>query len=366
VIHRVRASINLNALSHNLRVARQYAGQRKLLAVIKANAYGHGLLPVAEALGEADAFAVTDINEAEELASIHDPASILILQGILDYTDIPRIAESGFQVVIHREEELLWLEQTLDSKSPRTPLTFWLKMNSGMGRLGIQPDRYVTVYQQLKAKPWCADIVAMTHLANANLPNSALNKEQVETFTRFSSEIDDCSSSIAASSALLAGFGEHSEWVRPGIMLYGSSPFPYSEASLRRENLCLQAVMSLQAKIIAIQHCRAGDNVGYCSQFTCPKDMPVGIVSIGYADGYPSNAPNGTPVMVNGIRTTSCGRVSMDMIAVDLSPVPDAELGSEVSLWGDALSLDEVAEHTGIISYNLCCSIAKRVERVYG
>jgi len=366
VIHRVRASINLNALSHNLRVARQRAGLRKLLAVIKANAYGHGLLPVAEALSEADAYAVTDIEEAEALAGILDPASIVILQGILEHSDIPRIAQAGFQVVIHREAELLWLEQALDSKNPKTPLTFWLKMNSGMGRLGIRPERYLAVYQQLKAKPWCRGIVAMTHLANANLPDSALNLEQLETFTRVSSEIVDCSSSIAASSALLAGFGENSEWVRPGIMLYGSSPFPYSNAGLRRDALGLQAVMSLQAKIIAIQHCRAGDNVGYCSQFICPQDMPVGIVSIGYADGYPSNAPNGTPVLVDGVRTVSCGRVSMDMIAVDLSPVPGAELGSVVSLWGDSLSLDEVAEHTGILSYNLCCSIAPRVERVYG
>ncbi len=366
MIHRVRASINLHGLSHNLRVARQHAGQRKLLAVIKANAYGHGLLPAAEALREADAFAVTDINEAEELASILEPASILILQGILEHSDIPRISQTGFQVVIHREEELHWLEQALDTKSPKAPLTFWLKMNSGMGRLGIQPDRYPAVYQKLKAKPWCGDIIAMTHLANANLPDSALNQQQVEIFSRVSSELDDCSRSIAASSALLAGFGEHSEWVRPGIMLYGSSPFPYSNASLRRDALGLQAVMSLQAKIIAIQHCRAGDNVGYCSQFICPQDMPVGIVSIGYADGYPSNAPNGTPVLVDGIRTESCGRVSMDMIAVDLSPVPDARLGSVVSLWGDILSLDEVAEHTGILSYNLCCSIAPRVERVYG
>ncbi len=205
----------------------------------------------------------------------------------------------------------------------------------------------------------------MTHLANANLSDSTLNQQQVDTFTEITSQIPEATTSIPASSAILAGLGESTDWVRPGIMLYGSSPFAYSDEQSRRESFGLQAVMTLQARLISIQNCKAGDSVGYCSEFICPHDMRIGIVSIGYADGYPSNAPNGTPVLINGKRTATTGRVSMDMIAIDLSPDPDAQIGDSVTLWGDDLSLDEVAEHTGILSYNLTCSIAERVAREY-
>lgn len=366
MIHRARANINLGALSHNLRIARQHAGKRKVLAVIKSNAYGHGLLPAAEALNDADAYGVTEINEAEQLASFGADKPILILQGIIEKKDIPRIAEAGHQTVLHRPEDLKWLEEVLDASPPPEPLTFWLKMNSGMGRLGLRPDDFIASYHKLKGKPWCRDIVVMTHLANGNLLDSALNQQQLETFERAVHDLPEATSSIPASSALLAGFGKNCDWVRPGIMLYGSSPFPFSDASLRREKFDLRAVMTLEARLIAVQDCRAGGNVGYCSQFICPRDMRIGIVSVGYADGYPSNAPNGTPVLINGHRSITTGRVSMDMIAIDLTPSPEAKPGDTVTLWGEDLSLDEVADHTGILSYNLTCSVAPRVDRSYG
>lgn len=366
MIHRARASIKLSALQHNLNIARQYAGPRKVLAVIKANAYGHGLLPVAEALNEADAFGVTDINEAETLTQADCKKPIVILQGIIEQSDITRIAAGGYQLVVHRMQDLQWLEEALDKNPPAAPLTIWLKMNSGMGRLGLKPAAVKSAYAGLQHKDWCSEVILMTHLANGNLTDSELNQQQINTFSSVAKELPDAPASIAASSGLLAGFGKDSDWVRPGIMLYGSSPFPFSDEKLRREHFGLQAVMSLEARLIAIQDCQAGDNVGYCSQFICPQDMRIGIVSIGYADGYPSNAPNGTPVMINGKRSVTCGRVSMDMIAVDLGPVPEAGTGDIVTLWGEQLSVDEVAEHTGILSYNLSCSIAARVERVYG
>jgi alanine racemase len=366
VIHRVRASIKLNALRHNLGVARQHAGKRKLLAVIKANAYGHGLIPAAEALATADAFGVTDINEAEHLATTEPDIPIVILQGIIEESDVPRIAKGGFQVIVHREQDLQWLESYLDRHPPAAPLTFWLKMNSGMGRLGIQPENFIRTYQLLKAKSWCQDVILMTHLASGNLLDAPLNAQQVACFNKVTEALPAADSSLPATSALLAGIGQNATWVRPGIMLYGSSPYPYADKERRREAFGLQAVMTMQARLIAIQDCKAGDNVGYCSQFICPRDMRIGIVSIGYADGYPSNAPNGTPVLVDGIRTVTTGRVSMDMIAIDLSPAPGASLDSTVTLWGEDLSLDEVAEHTGILSYNLTCSVAPRVERLYG
>ena len=366
MIHRVRASISFTALRHNLSVARQFAGKRKLLAVIKANAYGHGLIPAAEALADADAYGVTEINEAEQLAASEPGLPIVILQGIIEESDIPRIAQGGFQVVVHREQDLHWLENHLDKHPPAAPLTFWLKMNSGMGRLGIQPDKFIKAYHRLKKKSWCHEVILMTHLASGNLLDAPLNWQQVECFTEVTEEVSAATTSLPASSALLAGMGANTTWVRPGIMLYGSSPFPYADTERRREAFDLRAVMKLEARLIAIQDCKAGDNVGYCSQFICPRDMRIGIVSVGYADGYPSNAPNGTPVLVDGIRSVTTGRVSMDMIAIDLSSAPSADLNSVVTLWGDELSLDEVAQHTGILSYNLTCSIAPRVERVYG
>lgn len=363
MIHRVRASIRLTALTSNLQVARSRAGSRKILAVIKANAYGHGLLPAAEALQDADAYAVTDVDEADLLAAAGTDKPIVILQGIIERSDIARIAEAGYQPVIHSVEQLGWLEQELSKLDRPKALTLWLKINTGMGRLGLMSADCVKAVQVLQSKPWCRKVILMTHLANANLLESTLNQQQLDVFANISRQIPELASSIVASSGLLAGFAINSDWVRPGIMLYGSSPFPYADEKRRRDAFGLQAVMTLQSKIIAIQNCKAGDSVGYCSQFICPQDMRIGIVCIGYADGYPSNAPNGTPVLVNGKRCTTVGRVSMDMIAVDLSSTPEASIDTIVTLWGDELSLDEIAEHTGILSYNLTCSVAARVER---
>lgn len=365
MIHRVKSTINLKALTHNLEIARSHAKNRKIVAVIKANAYGHGLIPAAEALQAADIYGVTDVDEADLLAASGTDKAILILQGLIERADIQRIAEAGYQVVIHSLEQLGWLEEELSNINVATPLSLWLKMNSGMGRLGIMPADFAAAYQHLQSKPWCQEVILMTHLANANMRDSTLNQQQLDTFADISKQIPEASCSIPASSALLAGFGESADWVRPGIMLYGSSPFAFSDEQSRRQRYGLQAVMTLQARLISIQHCKAGDNVGYCSQFICPYDMRIGIVSIGYADGYPSTAPNGTPVLINGKRSVTTGRVSMDMIAIDLSPDPDAQIGDSVTLWGDDLSLDEVAEHTGILSYNLTCSIANRVAREY-
>jgi len=365
VIHRVKATINLKALTNNLEIARSNAQNRKVVAVIKADAYGHGLLPAAEALHEADIYGVTDVDEADLLVASGPNKPILILQGIAERPDIRRIAEAGYQVVIHHLEQLAWLEEDLGKVNLSKPLTLWLKMNSGMSRLGIIPADYVFAFQSLQSKPWCQEIIMMTHLANGNLIDSALNQHQLTTFNKVAQELPEVATSIPASSGLLAGFGENTDWVRPGIMLYGSSPFPFADERLRREAFGLQAVMTLQSKLISIQDCKAGDNVGYCSQFICPQDMRIGIVSIGYADGYPSNAPNATPVLINGKRTGTTGCASMDRIAIDLSADPDAQIGDTVTLWGDELSLDEVAEHTGILSYNLTCSISPRVEKVF-
>lgn len=363
---RVKATIDRKALAHNLGVAKQRAPQSKIAAIIKANAYGHGLLPVAEALKAADLFGVTDVVEAEALRAGGTHKDILVLQGIIDRSEIRRMAQQGFQLVIHRAEQLQWLEEELSRVRIPKPLTLWLKMDTGMGRLGVNPDEVAALHLALRRKPWVDDVVLMTHLANGGTPESQLNERQLLNFARCCQALSEFTphTSIAASAPLLA-FDSPGDYARPGIMLYGSSPFPWRDIERRREKLDLRSVMTLQARLISIQQYQAGDNVGYNSQFICPKPMRVGIVSAGYADGYPSAAPNGSPVAVGGERTVTVGRVSMDMLAIDLTDCPNVMIGDWVTLWGDTVSIDEVAAHTGVISYNLTSSLSPRVQRIY-
>jgi alanine racemase len=386
-MHRVEASIDLCALAHNFAIAKARAGGGRVVAVIKANAYGHGLVPVAEALQEADLYGVTDIEEAELLRAGGTDKDILILQGLIARNDVSRIARQGFQVVIHRPEHLHWLEEELDKYPPRKPLVFWLKLDSGMGRLGLTPLEYSALWRKLKNKTFTQDVIMATHLANSSQygvplttfrnafkvilgsgrPVSSITTEQLMIFTGIRKQLEDEAplTSVASSSGILTEEYQ-GDFVRPGIMLYGSSPFRWTDREKRREKFGLHTVMTLRARLISVKQHKASDSIGYNSQFICPKDMRIGIVSIGYADGYPSNAPNGVPVSVCGKRAATVGRVSMDMLAIDLSEVPQATIGDPVTLWGTDVSLDEVAEHTGILSYNLTCSVAARVPRVYG
>lgn len=366
MVHRVQASISRSALVHNLRIARQCANGARVVAVVKADAYGHGLLPVAEALQDADLYGVTDIDEAERLRAGGSDKGILILQGLIERSDITRIAQQGFQVVLHRPEHLHWLEDVLDNQPPPVPLTFWLKLDSGMGRLGIPPADYVAAFHALRAKPWTRDIVLMSHCASASNPDAALNARQLQHFAATHATLaNHPHSTSVASSAILLAFDTLADWVRPGLMLYGNSPFAWQDTGRRREHFALQAAMTLQARLLSVKNHPAGDSIGYNEQYVCPRPMRVGIVSIGYGDGYPSGAPNHTPVVVHGQRSGTLGRVSMDMLAVDLSEIPAAQSGDLVTLWGDTLPLDEVAAHTGILSYNLTCSLNARVPRIH-
>lgn len=364
--HRIRATIDRSALAHNLAIARQHGNGARVLAMIKANAYGHGLVETAAALLDADAFGVTDIDEAEALRAGGIDKPIVILQGLIDRSEIPRVAEQGFQLFVPRLEHLAWLEEDLAKLELPAPLTFWLKLDSGMGRLGIAPQDYAAACQRLQAKPWCAQVIMITHFANASLPDSMLNRAQLECFERLHEELRYVphQRSVAASSGLLA-LQTQAEWIRPGIMLYGSSPFAWSDTQRRRDNFGLRPVMTLEARVLQISEHPAGTNIGYSSQFICPRPMRVGIVACGYADGYPSNTPNGSPVAICGRRTETLGRVSMDMLAIDLSAIPEAQVGMYAELWGKHVAVDEVAAHTGILSYNLGCSVAPRVPRLY-
>lgn len=364
--HRVIASIDRSALAHNLSIARRQAPQSKVVAMIKADAYGHGLVACAEALHNADVFGVTDVEEAEKLrrAGVHKP--IVVLQGLIDRSEIRRIAQHNLQLVVHRAQDLEWLEQDLGRSHLRHKLTLWLKIDTGMGRLGIALDEVQRLHLALRRQPWVEEVILMTHLANASMPESPLNAEQLLQFARCCQPLAEFTpeTSIAASAALLA-LDTQGDYIRPGIMLYGSSPFAWREADRRREIFDLRNVMTLQARLIGIHHHKSGDNIGYNSQFICPTPMRVGIVSIGYADGYPMQTPNGCPVLVGTQRSMTVGRVSMDMLAIDLTHLPDAQLGDLVTLWGKGLCIDEVAAHIGVISYQLTCQLSQRVPRSY-
>lgn len=382
VNERVLATVNLKALQTNFHKAKLLSGHSKMVAVIKANGYGHGLIPVATALSEAELFAVTDLTEAlllrDGLDVTQSEIPILILQGFIQRDEIKSICESDFQLVVHSLTQLEILDHEINRINLKKPLTLWLKMDSGMGRLGLAAQEYADAYRSLIAKPYVKEVIMMTHLANASLPGSPLIDQQLDSFAKVKAELkaENPVTSIAASSGILSEANTESDWARLGIMLYGSSPFPFDNTPLRAAALGLKPVMTLRSQIISIKNFRAGDNVGYCSQFICPNDMRIGIVSVGYADGYPSNAPNGTPVLVNDQRTETVGRVSMDMIAIDLSSFADAKEGDPVTLWGESppakglsekyLCVDEIAAHTGILSYNLLCNITRRVNFVYG
>jgi alanine racemase len=345
----IQASIDLSALEHNLRVARRATGAR-IMAVIKAAAYGHGLLRTADALRAADGFALLDVNEAVILRETGFRQTILLLEGFFTPDDLPLAAEYDLASVIHSPQQIAML----DAYPRRGNLQVWLKVNSGMNRLGFAPQDIPAVLEKLKAHPAVRDITLMTHFAGADEATGVA--AQLEVFNALAASYRmQCS--LANSAALLHYPATHADWVRPGIMLYGASPFPEISA----QQLGLRPVMTLQSEIISVCELKAGERVGYGGLFRADSSMRIGTLACGYADGYPRHAPTGTPVLVDGQRTRTLGRVSMDMLCVDLNALPDAIIGSHVALWGAGLPVEEVARAAGTISYELLCALAPRV-----
>ena len=346
----VHARINLSALDRNLDVVRRHAPHAKMMAVVKANAYGHGLMRVVQVLQEADGLAVLALDEGIALREGGYRRPILLLEGFFGVDELLRCAEHHLSAVVHCREQVEMLMQTwLPIK-----VDVFLKMNSGMNRLGFKPDDFRDALAELKSCRTVGNIVLMTHFANAD--ESAGIASQFSLFNATSQGLAH-TRCLANSAAILRYPDTHAEWVRPGIMLYGSSPFSDKTA----EELGLQPVMTLASQIIGIQQLHAGDSVGYGSTFVAERDMRVGVVACGYADGYPRHAPTGTPVLVEGKRTRTLGRVSMDMLCVDLTDIAGAKMGSNVTLWGDGLPVDDVARAAGTISYELLCALAPRV-----
>ncbi len=341
-------------MRHNLGVVRRHAPQSRIWAVIKANAYGHGLARAAQALAAADGYGLLNPDEAVRLREAGITKPILLLQGIFQPADLVVADRYGLMLAVHDVEQILMLERARLT----SPLTVWLKLNSGLNRLGFSGSGARAAYSRLQAGGKSAAISLMTHFADAD--GSGGVATQLARFVEWTAGLEG-EVSLANSAAILRYPESHADWVRPGIMLYGCSPF----ADVSAESLGLQPVMTLASEIIAVQEIRPGDRVGYGGTFEARQAMRIGVVSCGYADGYPRHAPGlherGTPVLVAGQRSRTVGRISMDMLCVDLSDLPQARVGSPVILWGEGLSADEVAASAGTVSYELLCALAARV-----
>jgi alanine racemase len=348
------AVIDTGALKHNLAQVRKLAPHSKILAVIKANGYGHGLVTVATTLAGADALAVGTMQEARELRLLMPDKDIVVLQGVLDAEDVMQCVNDNLQVVIHSEYQLVLLE----SAKLEEPIQCWLKVDTGMHRLGVLPDQVNSLLKRCAHSDNIRDsVVVMSHLACADEPTHVENQLQMETFDDLELE-DHHERSLVNSAGLIAFPNAQFEWVRPGIMLYGISPIQDSTA----DELDLKPVMTLKSRLIAINRLMQGDKIGYGATYQCPEDMSVGVVGLGYGDGYPRHASSGTPVLINGKQVPMIGRVSMDLVTVDLRQLPDARIGDEVVLWGDGLPIEEIAESAETIGYELVCRLTTRVE----
>ncbi len=355
----IQATIHTAALRHNLARTRWAAPDAQVWAVVKANAYGHGIAQVFEGLRGADGFALLDLKEAQQVRALGWRGPILLLEGVFEARDLELCSRLHLWHTVHCDEQI----DMLALHKTHEPHRVFLKMNSGMNRLGFAPQRYRSAWTRLNALPQVDEISLITHFSDADGPKGiAAQMACFELATR-----DLPGERSLSNSAAALRHADHSavraDWIRPGIALYGSAPdFPARTAS----QWDLQAAMSLNARIIAVQSLQAGDSVGYGSQFVAEHAMRVGVVACGYADGYPRLCPTGTPVLVDGVRSRTLGRVSMDMLVVDLGHLPEAGMGSTVTLWGYAangqvLGIDEVAQAAGTLGYELMCALSARV-----
>ncbi|HSI60028.1 MAG TPA: alanine racemase [Ideonella sp.] len=359
----IEALIHTEALAHNIGRARACAPDARVWAVVKANAYGHGIERVFEGLRSADGFALLDLNEAERLRALDWRGPILLLEGVFEPRDLELCSRLNLWHVVHHEAQIDWLA----AHKTHAPHRVFLKMNSGMNRLGLLPGAFRAAWTRLNALPQVDEISLVTHFSDADGDRFGRDgiAHQVAVFNEATHDLPG-ERSLANSAATLR-YGSQpavrADWVRAGIMSYGSAPdFPQHDIA----HWDLLPTMTLRSKLIGIQTLQPGDSVGYGSRYSAEAPQRIGIVACGYADGYPRLCGSGTPVLVDGVRTGTVGRVSMDMIAVDLTPVPQAQLNSEVTLWGQGphgavLPIDEVAQTAGTIGYELMCALAPRV-----
>ncbi|MFY9512649.1 MAG: alanine racemase [Rubrivivax sp.] len=351
----IEALIHTEALAHNLARARRAAPDARVWAVVKANAYGHGIERAFAGLRGADGFALLDFAEAQRLRALDWRGPILLLEGCFEPRDLELCSRLNLWHAVHCSEQIDWLA----AHKTHQPHRVFLKMNSGMNRLGFRPAAFRSAWARLNALPQVDEISLMTHFSDADGPRGIA--QQLASFEAASHDLPG-ERSLSNSAATLR-HAVRNDWVRAGILCYGSAP-DFPEHDIRHWGL--QPAMTLRSKIIGTQQLQPGDSVGYGSSFTAAEALRIGIVACGYADGYPRHCGSDTPVLVNGVRTGTVGRVSMDMLAVDLGPVPGAGIGSEVTLWGRGpggalLAIDDVARAAGTIGYELMCAVAPRV-----
>jgi alanine racemase len=355
------ARINLSHLKHNLAVVRKLANQSKIMAVVKADAYGHGMLEVCKSLNDADSFSVAYVNEALELRESGIKKDIVALQGFSSAEELQNVIDQNIQVVIHHQEQL----KILRSCARQSSLNVFLKIDTGMHRLGFAAIEFENVLNELKLllSPE-SKIRVMTHLACADEIDNPATLQQLEKFDLALKE-QAFEQSIANSAGILAWPQCHRNWVRPGLVLYGVNPLPEQALYQERKTVIeLRPVMSLFAPLISVKNCKKGEKIGYGGDFSCPDDMLIGIIAIGYADGYPRHLKQSPSVFIGGKKTSVVGRVSMDMAAIDLSGM-EANVGEVVELWGENVSVAEVAEHAETISYELLCAAGNSVGKTY-
>lgn len=351
------AVIDRRALRHNLQQIRRLAPQSRLIAVVKANAYGHGLLETAHTLQDADCYGVARIGEALMLRAGGIVKPILLLEGFFCAEDLPALVANNIETAVHSIEQLEALEQI----ELAHPVSVWMKLDSGMHRLGVRPEQAEAFYQRLSA---CRNVVQpvniMSHFSRADEPLVDATEKQISCFERFANDKPGLKS-IAASGGILLWPQAHRDWVRPGIILYGVSPLetPYAD------HFGLQPAMTLKSSLIAVREHRAGEPVGYGGLWVSERDTRLGVVAMGYGDGYPRSAPSGTPVWLNGREVPIVGRISMDMISVDLGPDASDKVGDEVVLWGNELPVERVAAFSGISAYELITKLTQRVTMEY-
>ena len=347
----ISATISLSALTHNVNVIRGFAPDSKIWAVVKANGYGHGIERIWKSLSGADGFALLDFKEAILLRESGWEGPVLLLEGFFSAADIATLDQYRLTTSVHSEWQIAALAQAQVSH----PVNVYLKVNSGMNRLGFAPERIPAMWKKLRELGQVGEITLMSHFATADSAEGV--DAQMQVIARADAGIGGprC---LANSAATLWHPQTHYDWVRPGIVLYGASP------SGQWQDIAgtgLRPVMTLRSELIGIQTLNSGDRVGYGARYTASQAQRIGVVACGYADGYPRHAPSGTPVWVDGVRTSTVGTVSMDMLAVDLTPCPQAQIGAPVELWGNHLPVDEVATAAGTLGYELLTALAPRV-----
>lgn len=347
----IHATVSIAAMRHNLSLARDRAPGRFVWAVIKADGYGHGLANAVRGLAAADGLALVEFDRASQLRRDGWSGPVLMLEGAFDGDDVAQAVRERLALVVHEARQLHWLEA---ARAPAGALEVHLKFNSGMNRLGFDRQGFEAAHARLASLPSVGRIMLMTHFANADLPGGA--DAAMEQFAAATTGLH-APRCLANSAAILALPQAHADAIRPGVMLYGGTPF----AARTARALGLRPAMTLASRLLAVQALAPGDTVGYGSIFRAARPMRIGVVACGYADGYPRHAPNGTPVAVDGVLTGTVGRVAMDMLMVDLEPVPQARPGTPVELWGERVPIDEVAQAAGTIGYELMCALSARV-----